>query len=377
MLNKIHLFNKYSQSRLFNNYAKRFASSAVNLLEVHNLPDPGVKNIKLKNPELTQKMNLYTAVNNALDIALATDPNAIIFGEDVKFGGVFRCSLNLVKKYGVERVFNTPLSEQGIAAFAIGVASNGGNAIAEIQFADYIFPAYDQIVNEAAKYRYRSGNEFNCGKLTIRAPYGAVGHGGLYHSQSPEAQFASVPGLVVVMPRSPIQAKGLLLSSIRRNDPVIFFEPKRLYRVAEEMVPEEDYEIELCKGEIVKEGKDITLVGWGSHLRVIMSAALMAEESLGITCEVIDLRTVYPYDFEIIKNSVLKTGKCVVSHEAPITAGLGAEIIAKVQEELFLNLEAPVRRVCGYDTPFPHTHEQLYYPDRFKIFEAIKDTINY
>jgi 2-oxoisovalerate dehydrogenase E1 component beta subunit len=162
--------------------------------------------------------------------------------------------MGLLDKYGEDRVFNTPLSEQGIVAFAIGLASNGATAIAEIQFADYIFPGYDQIVNEAAKYRYRSGNQFDSGRLLIRAPYGAVGHGALYHSQSPEAQFAHVPGLVVVMPRSPIQAKGLLLSSIRRNDPVIFFEPKRLYRLAEEEVPLEDYEIELGKGEIVREG---------------------------------------------------------------------------------------------------------------------------
>jgi 2-oxoisovalerate dehydrogenase E1 component beta subunit len=199
-------------------------------------------------------MNMYQAVNNALDIALESDPNTYLFGEDVKFGGVFRCSMGLCQKYGEDRVFNTPLSEQGIVAFAIGMAAIGGNAIAEIQFADYIFPAYDQIVNEAAKFRYRSGNEFNCGKLTIRTPYGAVGHGGHYHSQSPESLFSHVPGLVVVMPRSPIQAKGLLLSSIRRNDPVIFLEPKRLYRKAEEEVPEEDYEIDLMKGELIEEG---------------------------------------------------------------------------------------------------------------------------
>lgn len=228
--------------------------SSENLLELENITDIGIKNLKLKNPQKLKKMNMFQAINNALDIAMENDPNSYLFGEDVKFGGVFRCSMGLSQKYGVDRVFNTPLSEQGIVAFAIGIASNGGNAIAEIQFADYIFPAYDQIVNEAAKYRYRSGNEFNCGKLTIRTPYGAVGHGGLYHSQSPESLFSHIPGLIVVMPRSPIQAKGLLLSSIRRNDPVIFLEPKRLYRKAEEEVPEEDYEIDLIKGELVEEG---------------------------------------------------------------------------------------------------------------------------
>jgi len=227
-------------------------------MELEEITDIGTKSISLlknlKNPESKKKMNMYQAINNALDIAMDKDPNSYLFGEDVKFGGVFRCSMGLNQKYGDDRVFNTPLSEQGIVAFGIGIAVNGGTAIAEIQFADYIFPAYDQIVNEAAKYRYRSGNEFNCGKLTIRTPYGAVGHGGHYHSQSPESLFSHVPGLVVVMPRSPIQAKGLLLSSIRSNNPVIFLEPKRLYRKAEEEVPEEDYEIELMKSELLEEG---------------------------------------------------------------------------------------------------------------------------
>lgn len=247
--------NIFSFKKIF----KTFASSpnTINPLELENLEDIGIRNIKLKEPNKKKKMNMFQAINNAMDIALETDDKAYLFGEDVKFGGVFRCSMNLCDKYGNNRVFNTPLSEQGIASFAIGLASAGGTAIAEIQFADYIFPAYDQIVNEAAKFRYRSGNEFNCGKLTIRAPYGAVGHGGLYHSQSPEAQFSHTPGLIVVMPRSPIQAKGLLLSSIRRNDPVIFFEPKRLYRIAEEEVPEEDYEIDLFKAEILKEGVNL------------------------------------------------------------------------------------------------------------------------
>jgi len=234
---------------------KNFSSTSINRLElIDELQDPGIKNIQLKNSQNRKKMNMYQAVNNALDIALDTDRNTYIFGEDVKFGGVFRCTMGLYEKYGIDRVFNTPLSEQGIAAFGVGLAATGATAIAEIQFADYIFPAFDQIVNEAAKYRYRSGNEFNCGKLTIRAPYGAVGHGALYHSQSPEAQFAHCPGLVVVFPRSPIQAKGLLLSAIRNNNPVVFFEPKRLYRLAEEEVPEEDYEIDLMKGEVLSEG---------------------------------------------------------------------------------------------------------------------------
>lgn len=254
--NIVCLLNKTLNQNQFNLFiktsSKRFAS--VNLMELEEITDIGTKNITLKNPEQKKKMNMYQAINNALDIAMEKDPNSYLFGEDVKFGGVFRCSMGLNQKYGDDRVFNTPLSEQGIVAFGIGIAANGGTAIAEIQFADYIFPAYDQIVNEAAKYRYRSGNEFDCGKLIIRTPYGAVGHGGHYHSQSPESLFSQVPGLIVVMPRSPIQAKGLLLSSIRKNDPVIFLEPKRLYRKAEEEVPEEDFEIELMKGELLEEG---------------------------------------------------------------------------------------------------------------------------
>mmetsp|Transcript_14483 Transcript_14483/g.16779 ORF Transcript_14483/g.16779 Transcript_14483/m.16779 type:complete len:319 (+) Transcript_14483:158-1114(+) len=206
-----------------------------------------------------ERMNLYLAINSALEIALESDPTAILFGEDVAFGGVFRCSVDLKDRFGVERVFNTPLSEQGLVAFGIGYAAMGQTAIAEVQFADYIFPAFDQIVNEAAKYRYRSGNQFNVGGLTIRAPYGAVGHGGHYHSQSPEAYFTHTPGLKVVMPRNPIEAKGLLLSAIRDPNPVIFFEPKAIYRASVADVPVGDYMIPLGKADIVKSGSDVTV----------------------------------------------------------------------------------------------------------------------
>ncbi len=234
--------------------------------------------INLKNPEKKTNINLRTSIRDAMDIAMETDSSSIHFGEDVKFGGVFRCSVGLNEKYGTDRVFNTPLCEQGIAGFAIGTAVSGSTTIAEIQFADYIFPAFDQIVNEAAKYRYRSGDQFDCGALTIRTPCSAVGHGAHYHSQSPEAYFAHTPGLVLVMPRSPIQAKGLLLSSIRSKDPVIFFEPKALYRIAEEEVPDEDYEIPLGKAEVMREGSDITLVGYGIQMRKIILAAEMAKK---------------------------------------------------------------------------------------------------
>ncbi len=363
-------------SKLIN---KHFSSNSRDLVELPDISllDPGIKSIQnLKNPENVEKMNLYQAVNNALDIALKTDSESYIFGEDVAFGGVFRCTMNLREKYGKNRVFNTPLSEQGIVGFGVGLAAHGATAIAEIQFADYIFPAFDQIVNEAAKYRYRSGDCFDVGSLVVRCPYGAVGHGGLYHSQSPEAAFTQCPGLIVVVPRSPIQTKGLLLSAIRQPDPVISMEPKRLYRIAEEEVPREDYSIDLFKAETVKVGHDITLIGWGAQIRVLQSASKMAEEK-GISCEIIDLRTVNPWDEDTIIKSVMKTGRALVSHEAPITSGFGAEIAAKIQEKCFLKLEAPIKRVCGYDTPFPHLQEPLYFPNRFKIFDGILETVKY
>lgn len=262
-------------------------------------------------------------------MAMGKDKDLVCFGEDVKFGGVFRCTMDLNEKYGTDRVFNTPLCEQGIAGFAIGMASSGSNVCAEMQFADYIFPAFDQIVNECAKYRYRSGGEFNCGNLVFRSPCGAVGHGAAYHSQSPEAYFAHTPGLHIVMPRSPIQAKGLLLSAIRSKDPVLFFEPKILYRIAEEDVPMEDYEIEIGKADVMKEGSDITIVSYGAQLRQVRMAAAEAEKE-GVSVEIIDLRTISPLDMDTIKTSVQKTGKCIVTHEAPRTVGFGAELSSRI-----------------------------------------------
>lgn len=217
-----------------------------------------------------QKMNMFQAINNAMDTAMAEDATTLLFGEDVGFGGVFRCSINLRDKYGRDRVFNTPLCEQGIAGFAIGVANAGATAIAEIQFADYIFPAFDQIVNEAAKYRYRSGGLFNCGSVTFRAPCGAVGHGALYHSQSPEAYFAHTPGLKVVVPRGPIKAKGLLLGCIKDPDPCLVLEPKVLYRAAVEEVPLDSYVSKIGIADVLKNGKDITLIGWGTQVHVLL-----------------------------------------------------------------------------------------------------------
>ncbi|KAI9189912.1 hypothetical protein H9P43_001345 [Blastocladiella emersonii ATCC 22665] len=326
----------------------------------------------------TTKMNLFQAVNNAMDTALGTDPTAVVFGEDVAFGGVFRCTMGLKEKYGGDRVFNTPLVEQGIAGFAVGLASMGHTAIAEIQFGDYMFPAFDQLVNEAAKFRYRSGNEFSCGGLTVRMPIMAVGHGGHYHSQSPEAYFAHTPGLKIVIPRSPIQAKGLLLRAIREDNPVIFMEPKILYRAAVEQVPTGDYELPIGQAEVLKEGKDVTVVGWGSQLYVLENAIQMAEQRIpGLSCELIDLRTIAPWDIETVVNSVNKTGRLVVAHEAPLTGGFASEIAATIQKECFLRLEAPIQRVCGWDTPFPLIYEKFYVPDMVRCYEGIRRAVEF
>ncbi|KXS18065.1 Thiamin diphosphate-binding protein [Gonapodya prolifera JEL478] len=326
----------------------------------------------------TKRMNLCQAVNDALSTALATDDTACIFGEDVAFGGVFRATVGLADKFGRDRVFNTPLCEQGLVGFAIGMAAVGSTAIAEIQFADYVFPAYDQIVNEAAKYRYRSGNSFNVGGLTVRMPCSAVGHGGHYHSQSPEATFLQASGVKVVTPRSPTQAKGLLLASIRDRNPVLFMEPKILYRAAVEHVPIEDYEVPLSKAEVLNEGKDITLVGYGSQIYVLESAARMAEAAMpGLSVEIIDLRTIVPWDEETVIKSVMKTGRLLVSHEAPLTGGVAAEVASTIQEKCFLRLEAPVARVCGYDTPFPLVFEKLYLPNAIRVLDKIKQLLAY
>jgi len=321
----------------------------------------------------TEKMNMCNSIKNAIDIQLGRNESTIVFGEDVKFGGVFRCTDGLMDKYGDDRVFNTPLCEQGIAGFAIGAAVAGACTIAEIQFADYIFPAFDQIVNEAAKYRYRSGNEFDCGNLTIRSPCGAVGHGALYHSQSPEAYFAHTPGIKVSIPRSPTVAKGLLLASFEDPNPCLVFEPKILYRAAEEEVPKGYFVKELGKADIIRQGDDLTMVAWGTQVHVARETAEYVERELGVSVEVIDLVSILPWDKEAVCESVSKTGRCIVTHEAPITSGFGAEVAATISQECFFDLEAPPSRVCGYDTPFPHVQEALYMPTKWKLVQKIKE----
>lgn len=328
----------------------------------------------------TDRKNLFQAINSALSHALRSDQRVLLFGEDVAFGGVFRCSMNLASEFGDDRVFNTPLSEQGIVGFAIGAAAEGMKPIAEVQFADYVFPAFDQIVNEAAKIRYRSGtnaDEMACGGMVIRMPTGGVGHGALYHSQSPESLFTHVPGMRVVIPRSPAQAKGLLLASIESPDPVIFMEPKILYRAAVEHVPAEYYTLPLSKAETLKEGKDVTIVSYGTPLYTCQNAITAAERDLKCCVELIDLRTIYPWDRPAVMESVNKTGRCIVVHESMVNAGVGAEVAATIQEGCFLRLEAPVQRIAGWSTHPGLAYEKFQIPDVTRVYDAIKNVLEY
>lgn len=327
----------------------------------------------------TSRLNLFQAVNSALATALRANENVMLFGEDVAFGGVFRCTMNLASEFGDSRVFNMPLTEQGIVGFGIGAAMEGMRPVAEVQFADYVFPAFDQIVNEAAKARYRIGinTSQHCGGLVIRMPAGGVGHGALYHSQSPESLFMHVPGMRVVVPRSPSQAKGLLLAAIASNDPVIFMEPKILYRAAVEHVPAESYALPLSKAEILKEGKDVTIISYGTPLYTCQSALAAAEQDFNCSIELIDLRTIYPWDRQTVLGSVQKTGRCIIVHESMVNAGVGAEVAATIQEGCFLRLEAPVQRVAGWSTHSGLAFEKFNIPDVTRIYDAIKTVLEY
>src|SRR5580704_273096 len=318
-------------------------------------------------------MNMVQAINDGLRMEMRRDPRVVVLGEDVgKVGGVFRVTQGLFDEFGDDRVIDTPLSEGGIVGCAIGMALYGLIPVPEIQFADFIFPAYDQIVSELAKMRYRSGGEY-VSKLVIRAPVGGGIRGGLYHSQSPEAQFIHVAGLKVVCPATPADAKGLLLASIRDPDPVMFFEPKRIYRAAKGEVPDGDYTVPLGKARIARAGKHVTILTWGAMLYECLAAAAEADKS-GVDCEVIDLRTLWPVDIETIVASVEKTGRVVIVHEAPKTCGFGAELVALVSEKAFFCLEAPPARVCGFDTPFPYALEMEYLPLARRILPALLET---
>ncbi|TFI59721.1 alpha-ketoacid dehydrogenase subunit beta [Sphingomonas parva] len=332
-------------------------------------------------------MNMIQAINSAHDVMMERDSAVVAMGEDVGyFGGVFRATEHLQKKYGKSRVFDTPISENGIIGAAIGMAAYGLRPVAEIQFADYIYPAFDQLVSEAARMRYRTAGEWSL-PLTVRSPYGGGIFGGQTHSQSPESLFAHVAGLKTVIPSNPYDAKGLLIAAIEDPDPVLFFEPKRIYngpfdgffdrpvtpwaKHPKAEVPEGHYTVPLGKAAVVREGEAVTIVAYGTMVHVVLATI----EANGIEAEVIDLRTILPIDIETIEESVKKTGRCVVVHEATRTGGFGGELSALIQERCFYHLEAPVQRATGFDTPYPHSLEWAYFPGPIRIGTAIKKAL--
>jgi 2-oxoisovalerate dehydrogenase E1 component beta subunit len=332
-------------------------------------------------------MNMIQAINSALDVMLARDPDVLIFGEDVGyFGGVFRATDGLMEKHGARRCFDAPISEGGIVASAIGMGAYGLRPVVEIQFADYILPAYDQLVSEAARLRYRSGGEF-WAPITVRSPYGGGIFGGQTHSSSPEAIFAHVSGLKTVIPSTPYDAKGLLIAAIEDDDPVIFLEPKRLYngpfngrhdqpvtpwtQHPASAVPEAHYRVPLGTAAIARAGAALTVLAYGTMVHV----ALTAVEESGIDAEVIDLRSIVPLDIETIVASVRKTGRCVIVHEASRFAGFGGELSSLLQERCFYHLQAPIERVAGWDTPYPHAFEWDYFPGPARVVAAMRRAI--
>jgi 2-oxoisovalerate dehydrogenase E1 component beta subunit len=329
------------------------------------------------------RRTMIEAIRSAMDVMMGRDDNVVVFGEDVGyFGGVFRVTEGLQKKHGLTRCFDTPIGEAGIVAVAIGMAAYGLRPVVEIQFADYIYPAYDQIVSEAARLRYRSAGDFTA-PITLRTPYGGGIFGGQTHSQSPEALFTHVAGLKTVIPSTPYDAKGLLISAIEDDDPVLFLEPKRIYngpfdgyhdrpvspwsKFPASEVPEGHYKVPLGQARIVREGADVTVLAYGTMVHVAMAGAVDS----GLDAEVIDLRTLVPLDLETIVASVKKTGRCVIVHEATHTSGYGAELSALVQENCFYHLEAPIERVTGWDTPYPHAFEWQYFPGPKRVIEAL------
>jgi 2-oxoisovalerate dehydrogenase E1 component beta subunit len=327
---------------------------------------------------------MVEAIQNAHVMAMEADESVVVFGEDVgAFGGVFRCTKGLQERFGEHRCFDTPINESAIVGAAVGMAAFGLRPCVEIQFADYMYPAYDQIVSEAARLRYRSAGQFSA-PLTVRMPTGGGIFGGQTHSQSPEALFTHVAGLTTVIPSNPYDAKGLLLAAIFDNDPVIFLEPKRLYHGPFDgdpdaprqtwashplgEVPDEYYEVPLGKARVVRPGAAVTVVAYGTMVHVAGAAA----EATGIDAEILDLRTLVPFDLDTILASVEKTGRCVVVHEATRTSGFGAEVVALVQENAFYSLEVPIERVTGYDTPYPHAHEWDYFPSSARVGAALR-----
>jgi 2-oxoisovalerate dehydrogenase E1 component beta subunit len=321
-------------------------------------------------------MTMVQAIQDALRVALREDPRVIVLGEDVgKNGGVFRVTEGLQAEFGEERVADTPLAENGIVGGAIGLALYGMRPIAEIQFVDFIYPAFDQIVSELAKLRWRSAGQYAC-PVIVRAPYGGGIKGGLYHSQSPEAYFCHTAGLQVVIPSTPADAKGLLLAALECEDPVIFLEPKRLYRTIKEDVPEGRTHTPLSKARLAREGTQVTVLAYGAMVPVSLEAATRAEAN-GASIEVLDLRTLVPLDQDAVLASVQKTGRVVIVHEAPRTCGYGAELAALIAERALTSLQAPIVRVTGYDTPFPYTLEHTYLPDATRVLRAIEHVLQF
>lgn len=321
-------------------------------------------------------LTLIQAVNDGLKTAMREDESVLVFGEDVgPKGGVFLATENLTNEFGKARCFDTPLSEDGIVGTAIGMAMNGLRPVAEIQFQDFIFPAFDQIVSEAAKLRYRSGGQYTA-PMVIRTPYGGGIRGGLYHSQSGEAYFCHTPGLKVVVPSTPHDAKGLLIASIQDPDPVLFLEPKALYRSVKGEVPDGAYTVELTTLRTVREGSDVTVFCYGAMVPVAVKAAEQAAEQ-GIDTHVVDLRTLLPLDEEGVLEAAKRTGRVVTVHEAPRFCGFGAEISALIAERAIEWMEAPVVRVAGFDTPFPNTLEHHYMPDERRVLDGIERVAKY
>ena len=330
------------------------------------------------------QMNMIEAIRSALDVKLSQDPDVLIFGEDVGyFGGVFRCTAGLQEKHGLTRVFDAPISEGGIIGAAVGMAAFGLRPVVEIQFADYIYPGYDQICSEAARLRYRSAGEFTA-PLTIRTPVGGGIHGGQTHSQSPEALFTHIAGLKTVIPSNPYDAKGLLIKAIEDNDPVLFLEPKRLYNglfdgdhdkpavswAGHELgeVPEGHYTVDFESARQIEQGNDLTILAYGTMVWVAQTSAKAA----GVDADILDLRSLMPLDLDSIVTSVTKTGRCLVLHEATRTSGFGAELIAEIQQHCFYALETPIVRVTGWDTPYPHALEWEYFPGQKRVTAAIQ-----
>jgi len=330
------------------------------------------------------QMTMVQAIRSAMDVMMEKNPDVIVMGEDVGyFGGVFRCTDGLQRKYGEHRVIDAPIAEGGIIGAAIGMAVNGLKPVAEIQFADYIYPGFDQVVSELARIRYRTGGDFSA-PVTIRTPCGGGIRGGQTHSQSPEGIFTHVSGIKTVMPSNPYDAKGLLISAIESPDPVVFFEPKRIYHGPFDgdpdkpalswsnhpkgEVPGDYYTVPLSQADIVTEGEELTIVTYGTIVHVAQAAAKLA----GVNAEIIDVRTLMPLDIDTIAESVCKTGRCLIAHEATRFSGYGAELTASIQEACFYYLEAPIERVTGWDTPYPHAFEWKYFPGQKRVAAGIR-----